>query len=303
MFFLPRRLPHTLSFLMSVESESRDTVVHAHLVKREDAAVRQKRQANMLQCWKCLVGKSVSYVTGIEMKMKVMGGGDQAHDESLTWRECKCVLCVRRAVTKLVQETRDALFDLDDVMLRFEERLQSAYAMEDEKADEIFELQQMVASMSTAQLLAEEELEKKKATVKDVKKKKPRQRKGKKRDAGAAAPAAAHGSVRVFGDAPISGGGLFALLDEEEEEEVKEVKEVKEAKHVPEERVEQDATRQSAFVNLSASAVEWATRVGTHMLPGDAADADLDLDHCSALAYKVVNDVLDNDGRPFMVKF
>lgn len=290
---------------MSVESESRDTVVHAHLVKREDAAVRQKRRANMLRCWKCLVGKSVSYVTGIEMKMNAVGGGDQAHDESLTWRECKCVSCVRRAVTKLVQETRDALFDLDDVMLRFEERLQSAYAMEDEKADEIFELQQMVASMSTAQLLAEEELEKKKATVKDVKKKKPRQRKGKKRDTGAAAPAAAHGSVRVFGGAPFSGGGLFALLDEEEEEE-----EVKEVKHVSEERVERHATRQSAFVvhpvdvlNVTASAVEWATRVGTHMLPGDAGDADLHLDHCSALAYKVVNDVLDNDGRPFMVKF
>lgn len=137
--------------------------------------------------------------------------------------DCKCFGCFHKAVSKLVDQTKESLFDLNDAVTKLDEKVESFHVHDAHQRDELVELRERVAKLTTEQLVCEE---KARDMVQRAEKKVLKTR-GKKNQARVQAvplsPISPCGDkedkgrsvlVPVFGDPPVVSGGAFAALTE-----------------------------------------------------------------------------------------
>lgn len=265
-----------------------DASVHAHVVPRTTGTPEKKPET--ADCWKCLVGKTVTALTGVEVDVKRFSLQDLNKPHNPSRKDCRCFECFKDRLRDFVSQSRDYMFELNHCVLQLDTQLQTAYAQEDERMDEMFDLREQVAQLTGEQLARDERV----AVGKQAGAKKAKARKGRKKAAArspAASPTSAHDGERklvpVFGDKPSVQGGAFAALDsgtEGDEEACVRVPPRSRVVGPPPPLILAPLAPPSQPVPPLTAAMRWGLLTKTEIRVGEEAPSD---------------NGLDNDGNPF----
>lgn len=189
--------------------------------QEQSASAAAERAKTPLKCWRALVGQTMTTASALEMimvKLEARDGRPAMHEPGVDLNECNCMSCLWSDAHKFSVKTRLLIGHLNHAFVRMEDKIQDAYAREDDLLEEVADLKELLANVSAEQLvkLEEEGANKKAGTVK--KKKKAKAKKTKK----GSKPGVMEGNklVPVFGDAPATTKGAFAVLEESGDERV-----------------------------------------------------------------------------------
>lgn len=196
----------------------------------QTATAAAKRAQKPAKCWRALMGQVMTTASAWQIvveKLEVRQGrlqthtptDGQTHGNGVDLNECDCMSCLWSDASRFSARTRVLIGHINYAFVRMEDKLQDAYAREDDLLEENAELRELLANVSAEQLIKLEDNTKvddgtapKAGSPK--KKKKARSKKTKKE---IVKPDEIK-LVPVFGAAPPSTGGAFAVLDDSGDE-------------------------------------------------------------------------------------
>lgn len=204
--------------------------MHAHIVstvmQRRKSSQKGKTRKEAAGCWRCSMAKAYTFISCIHtdyMQHVTLQELNTPHNAQR--HDCKCFACFHTAVSKLIEQTKDALFDVNEAAAKLDEKMESFHVHEAHQREELAELRERVAALTLEQLVCEE---KARDMVMRAEKKVVKPKKHQSRVQTPAAPVVPLASsvdkedrklVPVFGEPPVVSGGAFEALTDCEPDE------------------------------------------------------------------------------------